>query len=88
MRIKRMRCLLLLWLKKKQGRWHVAKYPRLNRPIFRVVINYHWELSLPNAPGRSKLWKEASPEAEGKGAMATRRPSLRGVRMVERSTCV
>ena len=27
-----------------------------------IVINSHWELSLPNAPGKDKLWEEASPE--------------------------
>ena len=29
----------------------------------RIVINSHWEPSLPNAPGKDKLWEEASPTA-------------------------
>ena len=29
----------------------------LNIPYL-VVMNYHWEPSLPNTPGRSKLWEE------------------------------
>ena len=27
-----------------------------------VVINSHWEPSLPNAPGKDKIWEEARPE--------------------------
>ena len=29
----------------------------------RIVINSHWEPSLPNAPGKDKIWEEASPTA-------------------------
>ena len=29
----------------------------------RIVINSHWDPSLPNAPGKDKLWEEASPTA-------------------------
>ena len=29
----------------------------------RIVINSHWEPSLPNAPGKDKLWEEVSPTA-------------------------
>ena len=29
----------------------------------RIVIYSHWEPSLPNAPGKDKLWEEASPTA-------------------------
>ena len=29
----------------------------------RTVINSHWEPSLPNAPGKDKIWEEASPTA-------------------------
>ena len=28
-----------------------------------IVINCHWLPSLPNAPGKDKLWEEASPAA-------------------------
>ena len=28
-----------------------------------TVINSHWEPSLPNAPGKDKIWEEASPTA-------------------------
>ena len=68
------------------------KYPDLiifclNVPYL-VVMNYHWEPSLPNTPGRSKLSDEASPEAEGVGAMATRWRSLWGGGRVERPTSV
>ena len=59
----------------------------LNVPYL-VVMNYHWEPSLPNTPGRSKLSEEASPEAEGVGAMATRWRSLWGGGRVERPTSV
>lgn len=33
-----------------------------------IVINSHWEPSLPNAPGKDKLWEEASPEAKRSGS--------------------
>ena len=29
----------------------------------RIVIYSHWEPSLPNAPGKDKIWEEASPTA-------------------------
>ena len=29
----------------------------------RIVINSHWEPLLPNAPGKDKIWEEASPTA-------------------------
>ena len=29
----------------------------------KIVINSHWEPSLPNAPGKDKIWEEASPTA-------------------------
>ena len=29
----------------------------------RIVINSHWEPSLPNAAGKDKIWEEASPTA-------------------------
>ena len=29
----------------------------------RIVINSYWEPSLPNAPGKDKIWEEASPTA-------------------------
>ena len=29
----------------------------------RIAINSHWEPSLPNAPGKDKIWEEASPTA-------------------------
>ena len=32
--------------------------------LVKKVINSHWEPSLPNAPGKDKLWEEASPEAK------------------------
>ena len=34
----------------------------------KIVINSHWEPSLPNAPGKDKIWEEASPEAKRRGA--------------------
>ena len=30
--------------------------------------NSHWEPSLPNAPGKNKIWEEASPEAKRSGS--------------------
>ena len=33
-----------------------------------IVINSHWEPSLPNAPGKDKIWEEASPEAKRSGS--------------------
>ena len=33
-----------------------------------IVMNSHWEPSLPNAPGKDKLWEEASPEAKRSGS--------------------
>ena len=33
-----------------------------------IVINSHWEPSLPNAPGKDKLWEEASSEAKRSGS--------------------
>ena len=59
----------------------------LNIPYL-VVMNYHWEPSLPNTPGRSKLSEEANPEAEGVGVMATRWRSLWGGGRVERPTSI
>ena len=29
----------------------------------RIVINSYWETSLPNAPGKDKIWEEVSPTA-------------------------
>ena len=29
----------------------------------RTAINSHWDPSLPNAPGKDKIWEEASPTA-------------------------
>ena len=44
----------------------------------KIIINYHWEPLLPNAPGRSNLCGEkASPGAEGVGAMSKRRWPLK-----------
>ena len=34
----------------------------------RIVINSHWESSLPNAPGKDKIWEEESPEAKRSGS--------------------
>ena len=38
-----------------------------------IVINSHWEPSLPNAPGKNKLWEEASrlPVISPPGSFAT-----------------
>ena len=33
-----------------------------------IVIYSHWEPSLPNAPGKDKIWEEASPEAKRSGS--------------------
>ena len=34
----------------------------------RTVINSHGEPSLPNAPGKDKIWEEARPEAKRRGS--------------------
>ena len=41
----------------------------------RIVINSHWEPSLPNAPGKDKLWEEASPMAATPESYAGRKGS-------------
>ena len=41
----------------------------------RIVINSHWEPSLPNAPGKDKLWEEASPTAATPESYAGRKGS-------------
>ena len=33
-----------------------------------IVIYSHWEPSLPNAPGKDKIWEEASPEPKRSGS--------------------
>ena len=40
----------------------------INRKYTEIVINSHWEPSLPNAPGKDKIWEEASPEAKRSGS--------------------
>ena len=41
---------------------------RVGAPGDKIVINSHWEPSLPNAPGKDKIWEEASPEAKRSGS--------------------
>ena len=41
----------------------ITLYIRSIKSTNKIVINSHWELSLPNAPGKNKLWEEASPMA-------------------------
>ena len=36
--------------------------------VRKQVINSHREPSLPNAPGKDKIWEEASPEAKRSGS--------------------
>ena len=49
-----------------------------NHVPYQIVINSHWEPSLPNAPGKDKLWEKASPEAKRSGSQDGNKGHLYG----------
>ena len=50
-------------------RWFISKNTGGPSSIeYTIVINSHWEPSLPNVPGKDKIWEEASPEAKKSGS--------------------